>query len=166
LLHLLAQAAIFSSEIRSEKIAPAMNEKSFLEGKVRQSSLPVFHNASPALAAGPKRLLLAQGELANFYDGLQGIRYMAFIELRPGGIRGNHFHRVKKEHVYLISGEVLMVAQDGKEGTPVSIMLNEGDLVTIETGIAHALKPLRAGSAIEFSETSFDAADVHGFKLM
>jgi uncharacterized RmlC-like cupin family protein len=143
-----------------------MNEMTYLEGKVLKRSLPVFQSPPTAEVSGPKRLLLAQGELANFHDGEEGIRYIAFIELRPRAIRGNHFRRVKEEQVYLLSGEVLLVVQDGEAGTPVSVPLRPGDLVWIATGIAHAFKPTEAGEAVEFSTSRFDPADVQRFKLI
>jgi hypothetical protein len=143
-----------------------MNETSFLGGKVRKISLPEFHGPPPAGATGPKRLHLAQGELANFYNGEAGMRYLAFMELRVGGIRGNHFHRKKQEWVYLISGRLLLVVQEGETGTPISINLRAGDLVTIETGIAHAFNPLDPGQAVEFSPASFDPADIQKFTVI
>jgi mannose-6-phosphate isomerase-like protein (cupin superfamily) len=138
----------------------------FLDGKVSKRSLPVFQNSPPGTALGPKRLLLPQGELANFYDEDEGIRYMAFVELRMGGVRGNHFHRVKEEQFYLSSGAVTLVVQNRETGTRASIDLSPGDLVIIATGIAHAIEPTRAGYAVEFSKTRFDAADVHRFALI
>ena len=81
-------------------------------------------------------------------------------------MRGNHFHRVKQEYIYLISGEVLLVVQDGEPGTPVLINLQPGDLVMIATGVAHALKPIHRGQAIEFSTSRFDPTDVQRFKLI
>jgi mannose-6-phosphate isomerase-like protein (cupin superfamily) len=138
----------------------------FLDGRVSKRSLPVFQNSPPANAPGPKRLLLPQGELANFYDEDEGIRYMAFVELRIGGVRGNHFHRVKEEQFYLSSGAVTLVVQNRETGMRASIDLSPGDLVVIATGIAHAFEPTKAGHAVEFSKTRFDTADVHRFVLI
>ncbi len=143
-----------------------MSETSFLEGKVLKRSLPVFHGAPPVDAMGSKRLLLPQGELAQLYDGAEGIRYLACVELRTGGIRGNHFHRAKEEFVYVISGELLLLAQDGREGARVSIRCQAGDLAMIATGIPHAIQTIEPGYAIEFSKTQFDATDVERFTLI
>ena len=143
-----------------------MNEASFLDGKVRKISLPKFHGPPPAEATGPKRLHLAQGELANFYNGEPGMRYLAFMELRVGAIRGNHFHRKKEEWVYLISGRLLLVVQEVEASRPISIDLVAGDLVTIATGVAHALNPLEPGHGVEFSPALFDPADVQKSTLI
>src|SRR5271168_1799072 len=89
-----------------------MAQSSFLNGKVIQQSLPMVR-----VPAGPdspvlKRLQLPQGELAQIYDAEDGIRYMAVLELRSDTVRGNHYHKVKREMVYVLEGEVLLVVED------------------------------------------------------
>lgn len=137
-----------------------MDELVYFDGRLRKLSLPVFHGPPPADAPAPKRLLLAQGELANFYDRPEGIRYLAFLELRKGVIRGNHFHRKKIELLYLISGRLLLGAKENGNGELLSIQMEAGDLVTIEPGICHAFAPQEAGRAVEFSPGMFDSTDV------
>jgi hypothetical protein len=61
-----------------------MPDSSFLNGKVLKRSLPELHLPLGPDAPVLKRLMLPQGELAQFYDAEEGIRYLAFIELRPG----------------------------------------------------------------------------------
>lgn len=134
-------------------------ELTFLDGKVRKRSLPVLSQPAPRSAGGPARIILAQGELANFYDADEGVRYLAFLELKEGTVRGNHLHRVKEEQLYLVSGELLLVAQAGQDGARISLTLLPGDLVEIATGVAHAFKPVRTGYAVEFSKTRFDPSD-------
>ena len=143
-----------------------MNESSFLHGKVLKRSLPIFQSTPPADALGPKRLTLPQGELANIYDGQEGIRYIACIELREGTVRGNHWHQVKEEQIYVVSGKLLLVAQEGESGQQISVELQPGDLAFIAPGVAHALKTLVAGQAIEFSKNRFNPADVQRVKLV
>jgi mannose-6-phosphate isomerase-like protein (cupin superfamily) len=145
-----------------------MKRTLYFDGRLSKSSLPVFEGAPPAGAgaSGPKRLRLAQGELANFYDDPEGVRYLAFLELRPDGVRGNHVHRVKKEHFYLIAGEVVCVAKPAEGGELVELELKAGDMVTIHPGIAHAFKPLSIGQAIEFSSGMFDAGDIERIALI
>src|SRR4051794_28028828 len=128
-----------------------MSVTRFLNGKVRKQSLPSFELPLAADAPTMKRLLLPQGELAQFYDAAAGMLYLAFIELRPGTVRGNHYHRVKEEWIYLIAGEVLLIAEDIETKAHESVPLQTGDLAVIQTGIAHALKVICRGQAIEFS---------------
>src|SRR5436305_702140 len=83
-----------------------ISEMILLGGKVRKQALAVVQPPSVAESPTLKRLMLPQGELAQFYDGDEGIRYIAQIELQAGSVRGNHYHKAKEEWVYLISGEV------------------------------------------------------------
>ena len=137
-----------------------MSRTSYFEGKVLKHSLPSFQGAPPAGATGPKRLALPQGELANFYDDQEGVRYLACIELRPGTVRGNHWHEVKEEQIYVISGELLLVVQERESGARQELELRPGDLALIRPGIAHALKTAAPGYAVEFSRTKFDPSDI------
>jgi mannose-6-phosphate isomerase-like protein (cupin superfamily) len=143
-----------------------MSPTRFLEGKVQKWSLPVIQGTPPIVSEGLKRLLLPQGELAQFYDAEQSIRYIAFAELRPDCVRGNHYHNVKEEFVYIISGSSLLVVEDIGSQARVSLTLQTGDLVFIPTRIAHAFRPVQGGQAIEFSSARFDAADVQRFPLI
>jgi quercetin dioxygenase-like cupin family protein len=143
-----------------------INERAIFGGKVLKRSLPVFHGPPPAGTLGPKRLILPQGELANFYDADDGLRYAALIEMRIGSIRGNHVHRVKEELIYVISGRLELVVQEMPEGGRATLELVPGDLAFIATGIAHAIKPLESGLAMEFSKARFDPADVEKVALI
>src|SRR5437868_9329375 len=113
-----------------------MPESAFLSGKVRKWSLPAFELPLAADAPTVKRLLLPQGELAQFYDANEGVRYMAFIELRAGTIRGNHYHKVKEEWVYMIAGEAALTLEDIHTKARQSVPMQKGDLAVIGTGIA------------------------------
>src|SRR5437870_12464864 len=86
---------------------PDMSPSTFLPGKLRKFSLPVIATPVGPDAPNLKRLLLPQGELAQFYDSDEPVRYLAFIELRAGSTRGNHYHQFKEEWLYLIQGELL-----------------------------------------------------------
>jgi mannose-6-phosphate isomerase-like protein (cupin superfamily) len=142
-----------------------MPETTFLNGKVLQRSLPLLQLPLGPDAPALKRLLLPQGELAQFYDAEQGVRYLAFIELLPGQVRGNHYHKVKEELVYLMRGEVLLSVADIDSQARASVALRAGDLAVIRTGIAHAIRTVEPGQAIEFSIARFDPADIYRFPL-
>src|SRR5438874_13447618 len=116
-----------------------------LGGKVIKRTLPAVQPSSTPDSRTLKRLMLPQGELAQFYDGDQGIRYIAQIELQAGSIRGNHYHKVKQEWVYLISGEVNLMVEDLESKAREAAVLQAGDLVFIKTGIVHALQVTKSG---------------------
>ena len=142
-----------------------MSESTFLCGKVARWSLPVIQSPSGEGLPLLKRLLLAQGELAQFYDADEGIRYIAAIELRDGAVRGNHYHDRKEEWLYVIIGEVSLLLVDVETQARATVPLRAGDLAVVHTGVAHAWKTVQPGLAVEFSPVRFDPADVHRFAL-
>jgi mannose-6-phosphate isomerase-like protein (cupin superfamily) len=137
----------------------AMRETSHLGGRVVKWSLPVFDSPTGPDAPLLKRLLLPQGELAQFYDAEQPIHYLALIELRAGGVRGNHYHHRKEEWAYVIEGEAELVLEDVATKRRETLTLAAGELARIRTGVAHAYRTVQPGKALEFSPARFDPAD-------
>lgn len=138
-------------------------EQDLLGGRVVVRSLPVLGQRPNAGGPSLKRLMLPQGELAQFYDSDAPIRYLAFVELRPGCARGNHYHKVKEEHIYLIAGDLELRAYDVDTGTRCAVTLHAGDYAVIRPWVAHRLEPLVPGQAIEFSPVRFDPTDSFSF---
>jgi len=143
-----------------------MNETKLISGKVVKISLAVVQPPSGPETPVLKRLALPQGELAQFYDGADGIRYIAFIELLAGNSRGNHYHKHKEEWIYLVRGELSLVLQDMDSKEKATVPMAAGDLVKISPGVAHTLKIIQPGDAIEFSTARFDASDIHRHVLI
>jgi quercetin dioxygenase-like cupin family protein len=143
-----------------------MSEIALLGGKVTKRSLPMVQPSSAPDSRTLKRLMLPQGELAQFYDGEEGIRYIAQIELQAGSVRGNHYHKVKQEWVYVMSGELILIAEDLELKTRESLPMEAGDLAFIHTGVVHALQVTKSGQAIEFSTARFDPADIYRHRLV
>jgi uncharacterized RmlC-like cupin family protein len=146
--------------------APGSAAANLLDGKVRVWSLPLFQGPPLAGAPSQKRLALAQGELAQIYDGDPGMRYVAYIQLLPERPRGNHYHDRKQEWIYVILGELSLVVEDVVSKARAAFDLRTGNLAYIPTGIAHALLALNPGQAIEFSPGRFDPDDVHPYRLV
>lgn len=143
-----------------------MNQTLYLDGRVAHVTLPVFDPPTGPDAPSLKRLRLPQGDLAQFHDSEIGIRYMAAIELKPGTVRGNHFHLKKAESVYLLSGSAELFFQAKEEGAVQCVVLSTGDLVHIQPGVIHAFRPLIEGVAIEYSPERFDAQDTYRHSLI
>jgi quercetin dioxygenase-like cupin family protein len=143
-----------------------MSHFAFLAGKVSKQSLPMLPAPPGPGAPVLKRLCLPQGELAQFYDADEPIRYMALLEIRPNCARGNHYHKFKKELLYVIQGELSLVVQDLEQGTRDLVPLRTGDVATIGTGVAHALRASAPAQVIEFSPARFDPADAYPFPLV
>ena len=127
-------------------------------GRATRTALPVVE---PGAADLPlvKRLRLPQGDLARLYDADEGIRYLAWLELKAGTLRGNHYHLQKREYFYLIAGSVDLVLEELATGERVEWHLATGDLVFLEPGIVHAYRPQSDGQAVEFSPQRFAAED-------
>ena len=79
-----------------------MPETTLLAGKVLKRSLPTLQLPLGLDAPTLKRLLLPQGELAQFYDAEEGMRYMAFIELLSGQVRGRQLSFPARGSIRLI----------------------------------------------------------------
>jgi hypothetical protein len=136
-----------------------------LGSKVRKLCLPTFQGRPGPEAPRQKRLLLPQGELAHVYDGPEPIQYIAFLELRAGTTRGNHFHKVKKEWLYVATGKVRLKFRDLATKAEDSLVLEAGQTAVISPEVAHALEVLEPGYGLEFSPALFDPADVYACPL-
>ncbi len=141
------------------------NVTTFLDGRVLKRSLEPFTPPLPPDAPVLKRLNLAQGELAHFWNGEEPIRYIASLELRAGTERGNHYHVHKRECIYVISGKISVAVEDPASRRHDNFVLQGGDLAVIDTGIAHVYCIAIPGLAVEFSSAVFDPADVYAWKL-
>lgn len=143
-----------------------VSEELILGGKVRKQSLPLLGVPTGPDAPALKRLNLAQGQLAQLCPSGIGFHYLAWIELKEGPVRGNHYHHHKQEWLYLIEGEVELVIEDPGSKERAVVTLLTGDLAVIETGVAHALRTVRSGQGIEFSPASFDPDDTVPYVLV
>lgn len=143
-----------------------MASSPLLGGKVLIESVPLLAAGEFRPDLARKRLQLPQGDLAQIHNADDPIRYLAAIELKPGSIRGNHVHRIKREFLYLTSGRLRLVLQDCSTQETATAELRAGDLVLIPPGIAHALCPLEPGLAVEFSPTVLDPSDTERHVLV
>lgn len=134
---------------------------SILGGRVSKITLPSVHGRPGPDAPPLKRLFLAQGELSQLWDADCPIHYIAFLELRPGTVRGNHFHRLKREFFYVIAGEAILFVQDVDSGLRDRAVLASGDLAEIPPGVAHCFQVSAAGQALEFSPNRFNPVDIY-----
>jgi hypothetical protein len=143
-----------------------MAEFEYLAGQVVKRSLPCITGRPGPDVPVLKRLLLPQGELAQVHDSDEGIRYLAVIETRAGCVRGNHYHKVKQERIYVLQGELLVAVEDVQTKARASVPLQTGDLLLLPPGIAHALQTVQPGQALEFGQVRFDPADIYPYPLI
>jgi hypothetical protein len=140
--------------------------RELLDGKAWVATLPEVTPENSVGSPSIKRLMLKQGELAQIHDSDEPIRYLASIELLPGFIRGNHLHRVKREFIYLLAGEFELVVEDPATRERAEARLRKGDLAFVDVEVAHALRPLTVGLALEYSAARFNAADIIRYPLI
>ena len=142
-----------------------MAETEYLAGRVVKWSLPLISGRRALTLRRSSALFLPQGELAQVHDSEEGIRYLAVIEIRSGTVRGNHYHKIKEERIYVLQGELLVLVEDVETNARASVPLKTGDLLLIQTGIAHLLRTIEPGQAIEFSRARFNPADIFPFSF-
>jgi oxalate decarboxylase/phosphoglucose isomerase-like protein (cupin superfamily) len=137
-----------------------MDARQFFAGKTEIKSLLVTDQPAgrPEVLA---RLRSAGGELAVLTDGASPIRHLGYVELIQGKIRGNHYHKLRHETFYVISGEIELHLQDLATGERQVTMLRAGDLARIGPSVVHTFKPNTSGHALEFAPEPFDASDVY-----
>lgn len=106
------------------------------------------------------------GELAQVVNG-SAYRFLAYLEFRVGADRprGNHYHLHKTETLYLISGRVRTVFHDLDSGERTEVVLEPGDLVTIQPRCAHVFHALDDAQAIEVGDVPYDPADTYPYEV-
>jgi len=80
-----------------------------------------------------------RGEIYNLFEGTLG--HVALITSKKGSVRGNHYHKLDHQYIYLVSGafesHCCEVNQPGKKQV---LKVRAGDLVNTPPLIAHAQK--------------------------
>jgi dTDP-4-dehydrorhamnose 3,5-epimerase-like enzyme len=125
--------------------------------KVRIDELPIT-----AEFLREKRLLQERGELALIADG-QPFKHLGYFSLRPGDghFRGSHYHKVKTEHFYVISGELDISLVDLDTNEKTTIRLRSGHRVEIGPMCAHRFRAVEHAQVIEYYDALYDPEDDH-----
>lgn len=97
---------------------------------------------------------------AVFLNSTESIGTVAFLEFIPNtGIRGNHYHLKKREIMYIIEGKITVYYWLPQESKIDEVIVEAGDLLTFEPGLAHAYKALEQTFAIEMGSILYDPDD-------
>jgi dTDP-4-dehydrorhamnose 3,5-epimerase-like enzyme len=107
------------------------------------------------------------GELAQIVSG-EAFRHLAYLEFAENATipRGNHYHNIKEEHLYVVKGTLRASFKNIDSGESLESILEEGSLVTVPPRWAHAYQPLMYSQAIEFANQPFDPADTHKYLIV
>lgn len=107
-----------------------------------------------------RRIIQERGELALIEDG--GVfNHLACFTLKPGPglFRGGHVHQTKVEHFYILSGKGVLRWVDVQSGGKGSVVLAQGDKVTIQPGLAHRFEAIDHIIVVEYYAGVHDPAD-------
>ena len=83
----------------------------------------------------------------------EDIHHVAIVETDIGGvIRGNHYHKVSTQHIFMLKGSLRYWFQPVDKSEPVkSILVREFDLVSTPPFEIHALEMINSSQFIVFS---------------
>jgi mannose-6-phosphate isomerase-like protein (cupin superfamily) len=134
--------------------------KSFFGGLVEIK--PLLLTDKPASRPEVRaRISTPKGEMAVLADTGQIIRHLAYLEFIPGVRRGDHYHKLRHESFYLISGNLSLLLEEIASGAKAHLELEPGDFATIHPGVVHTFVPRSSGQGLEFAAEPFDASDVY-----
>ena len=137
-----------------------MQVQSFFAGKVEVK--PLLLTDKPATRPETRaRLTGVKGEMVVLADTGQIIRHLAFLEFITDRRRGDHYHKLRQEHFYLISGNLSLLLEEVATGSKGAVDLVPGDFAIIHPGVAHTFVPRTAGQGLEFAAEPFDFSDVY-----
>ena len=139
------------------RLGPHNCEDSVMTQKINIDELPVT-----AQFLREKRLLEDRGELALIADG-QPFKHLGYFSLNPGDnhFRGGHYHKVKTEHFYVISGELEVSLVDLETDEKATIRLRSGHRVEIRPMCAHRFRAVEHAQVIEYYDALYDPEDDH-----
>jgi quercetin dioxygenase-like cupin family protein len=81
-----------------------------------------------------------RGTIADILDG-DAVNSVTIITSRAGAVRGNHYHQVSRQYVYVVSGRMRVVTQvPGHDAK--SVVMEAGDLALALPNERHAMEAL------------------------
>ena len=112
-----------------------------------------------------KRLLQDRGELALIADG-KPFKHLGYFSLNPGinNYRGGHYHKMKIEHFYVISGELEVSLSDLETHEKTTVNLRSGHRVEIRPMCAHRFRAVEYAQVIEYYDALYDPEDDHHYE--
>ena len=109
---------------------------------------------------GPKRWDEERGEFVQV-SYLEAIGHLAYFQIRPGFVRGNHFHRKKEEIFYILKGTIRAIFMDMTTGEREERILTKGQKIRVQPGCAHVFYGVEEALVIEYSPQYYDKTDAY-----
>jgi hypothetical protein len=94
-----------------------------------------------------------RGSIADIMYKVE-INHVAIIETIQGGvIRGNHYHKLSTQHIFMTKGSLRYWYQPVDKGRPIqSVLVKEYELVSTPPFEVHALEMIENSQFIVFSQ--------------
>ncbi len=128
-----------------------------LDEKVRVESLPVG-----GADGAERRIFSAKGEMAQIVNGTSTFMHLVYWDLdspKSGQTRGNHYHKIKTEQYYVLTGEMDMTVVDRETSERKVLPVRGGDRITVAPGVAHSFFSRGYAQVLEFAPAPYDVAD-------
>lgn len=109
-----------------------------------------------------RRVFSSKGELAQIINGTTAIQHLVYWDLdspRSGQTRGNHYHKVKAEQCYVLTGELEVTVVDRETSERKILTVKGGDRINIAPSVAHSFRSKGYAQVLELLPTPYDAAD-------
>jgi dTDP-4-dehydrorhamnose 3,5-epimerase-like enzyme len=125
--------------------------------KVRIEKLPETKEID-----GAKRWVEDKGEFAQITQAHgEVLRHLAFFELKKGFWRGSHYHALKDETFYVISGVMHGICIDMDSGEKAEYTIQKGDKMHIQPRCAHIFYGMEDALVVEYSPQNYDKGDAY-----
>jgi oxalate decarboxylase/phosphoglucose isomerase-like protein (cupin superfamily) len=125
--------------------------------KVRIEKLPETKEID-----GAKRWVEDKGEFAQITRAHgEVLQHLAFFELKTGYSRGGHYHALKDETFYVISGVMRGICIDMDSGKKTEYTIRKGDKMHIEPRCGHIFYGLEDALVVEYSPQTYDKRDAY-----
>jgi mannose-6-phosphate isomerase-like protein (cupin superfamily) len=100
----------------------------------------------------PRRIVQDRGELAVLHP-VGPVYNVLYFDICPGegNFRGGHFHKTKRDTLYVVSGRCEMRLLDLDTSELTTIELKQGDMITIGPRCAHKLVAIEFSRVVEYS---------------
>jgi len=81
-----------------------------------------------------------RGAIFDILDGVE-IKHVGIITSRAGAVRGNHYHKIATQYLYVLEGRVEVTNKDLK-GVSSTVIIEKGDLIAHRPTQIHTIKSL------------------------
>ena len=102
------------------------------------------------------------------------IEHMIHVTFRPGALSAWHMHKLKTDHVFVVSGLVRTALYDGRDGSPTFGYVNEfhlsharPQLLVIPPNVFHGLQNLDGGNStfVNFFDAQYEYEDPDEWRM-